>query len=63
MKKIAPNIHQYPEWLTVEGVAAYLSVSKETVYRLIDKRKIPKHRLGKLWRFNTKEITQWMLRK
>lgn len=50
-------------WQSIEDIAAYLGISKETVYRLVAKNKIPKHRLGKLWKFKTTEIDKWLVRK
>lgn len=47
-------------WLSVEGVAAHLGVSKETIYRLLDRKQIPAHRLGKLWRFQDAEVDEWV---
>jgi len=47
-------------WLSVEGIAEYLDVSKETVYRWLEKGSVPAYRLGKLWRFKTSEIDDWV---
>jgi len=49
-------------WLTVEQIAAYLQVSKETIYRWLDRGKIPAHRVGKQWRFKTIEVDEWVRR-
>ena len=49
-------------WLTVEQIAAHLQVSKETVYRWLDRGKIPAHRVGKQWRFLANEVDEWVLR-
>jgi excisionase family DNA binding protein len=57
------NQDQAPIWCSVPEIARYLGVSKETIYRLLDKKKIPAHRLGKLWKFNSHEIDKWMKRK
>jgi len=48
-------------WLSVEGIAEYLGVSKETIYRSIDRKKIPAHRIGKLWKFKPSEVDQWVI--
>lgn len=47
-------------WLSVQEIASYLGISKETVYRWLEKRKIPAHRVGKLWKFKTDEIDKWV---
>lgn len=47
-------------WLSVEEIAQYLGVSKETVYRWLDRGAIPSHRIGKLWRFKPSEVDVWV---
>lgn len=47
-------------WLSVEEVARYLGISKETVYRWLEKKKIPAHRIGKLWKFQLSEVDSWV---
>lgn len=47
-------------WLSVEEIALYLGISKETVYRWLERGKIPAHRIGKLWKFQTSEVDAWI---
>ena len=47
-------------WLSVEEIANHLGVSKETIHRWLAKSKIPAHRVGKLWKFKTTEIDEWV---
>lgn len=49
-------------WRSVEEIAAHLGISKETVYRWLDKKKIPAHRVGKLWKFRMSEVDSWVVR-
>ena len=49
-------------WLSVEQIADYLGISKETVYRWLEKSTIPGHKVGNQWRFQTFEIDDWVKR-
>lgn len=46
--------------MTIEEVAAYMRVSRFTVYRLAKARAIPATKVGRQWRFQREEITSWM---
>lgn len=48
-------------WLSVEEIAQHLGVSKETIYRWLEKQKVPAHRIGKLWKFKPSEVDQWVM--
>lgn len=48
-------------WLSVEEIAGHLGISKETVYRWLEKKKIPAHRVGKLWKFRASEVDHWVI--
>lgn len=47
-------------WYSVEEIATHLGVSKETIYRWLDRRVIPSHRMGKLWKFKLTEVDDWV---
>ena len=47
-------------WLSVEDIASHLGVSKETIYRWLDRQIIPAHRMGKLWKFQREEVDAWV---
>jgi excisionase family DNA binding protein len=46
-------------WLSVNEIAAHLGISRETVYRWIDSKALPGHRIGKFWKFKTSEVDKW----
>jgi len=50
-------------WMTLEEVAQYLKVSKDSIYRLAQRGEIPASKIGNLWRFNREEIDVWMKNK
>ena len=64
MKSIRPNEKDLPSealMLTVGGVAAMLACSAKTVYRLADRRRIPRPvRLGKLMRWPRPAFEKWI---
>ncbi len=47
-------------WLSVEDICKHLGVSKDTVYKWIDKSGMPAHRLGRLWKFKKVEVDDWV---
>jgi excisionase family DNA binding protein len=47
-------------WLSVDEIAEYLGVVKASVYRWIDLRRLPAHRVGKLWKFKKDEVDEWV---
>ena len=47
-------------WYSVEEIARHLGVSKEMIYRWLEKQAIPAHRLGKLWKFKPSEVDGWV---
>lgn len=47
-------------WLSVDEIASYLGVSKDTVYIWINTKGIPAHRIGRLWKFKRDEVDGWV---
>jgi excisionase family DNA binding protein len=47
-------------WLSVEEIAEHLGVTKDSVYRWIEKRGLPAHKVGKLWKFKKDEVDAWV---
>lgn len=54
------NLEITDRWLSVLEIAHYLGVSKETIYRWLDKEKIPAHKVGKQWKFKIFEVDLWV---
>ena len=44
----------------VDDVGKYLNISRDTVYRWIDKKQMPAIRIGKKWLFRKNEIDVWL---
>ena len=47
-------------WLSVDEIVAHLGVARDTVYRWIDQKGLPAHRVGKLWKFKASEVDEWV---
>ncbi len=47
-------------WLTVDDICKYLNVSNETIYKWIEQRGMPGHRVGRRWMFKQKEVDEWI---
>lgn len=46
--------------MTIEEVAAFLSLSRDTVYRMVQSGKLPASKVGNQWRFKREELHQWL---
>jgi len=47
-------------WVSVDDVARHLGVARDTIYRWIEMRRLPAHRVGRLWKFKIQEIDDWV---
>jgi len=47
-------------WVSVGDVATHLGVNKDSVYRWIEKKGLPAHRVGRLFRFKLSEVDVWV---
>jgi excisionase family DNA binding protein len=47
-------------WFSVEEIAVHLGVTKDSIYRWIEKRRLPAHKVGKLWKFKKEEVDAWV---
>ena len=47
-------------WISVTEVARHLGVARDTVYRWIDSRRMPAHRVGRFWKFQLSEVDAWV---
>ena len=47
-------------WLSVDEIAAPLGVKRDTIYKWIERKGMPAHKVGRLWKFNKDEVDQWV---
>lgn len=48
-------------WVKAEQVATHLGVAKDSIYRWIETKDLPAHRIGRLWKFKLSEIDAWVV--
>jgi len=48
-------------WFSVEDIARYLGIKRDTVYKWIDRKNMPAHKVGRLWKFRKAEIDSWVV--
>ncbi|NLS92517.1 MAG: helix-turn-helix domain-containing protein [Planctomycetaceae bacterium] len=47
-------------WLSVDEVAEYLGINRDTVYKWIHRKGMPAHRVGRLWKFRKEDVDDWV---
>jgi len=47
-------------WLSVEEIAAHLGVNPDTIYKWIERKSMPAHKVGRLWKFKASEVDEWV---
>jgi excisionase family DNA binding protein len=47
-------------WLSVDEIAAYLGIKRDTIYKWIEFKDMPCHKVGRLWKFRKEEIDDWV---
>jgi len=47
-------------WVSVEDVAKHLGVARDSVYRWIESRGLPAHKIGRLWKFKLSQVDAWV---
>jgi len=49
-----------PRLMTVDELADYLGLKKQTIYNWLQQKKISGIKIGKVWRFDRKYIDEWL---
>jgi excisionase family DNA binding protein len=47
-------------WLSVDEIASYLGVSKDTIYTWVTAKTMPGHRVGRFWKFKKEDVDAWI---
>ncbi len=47
-------------WQSVDEIADYLGVSKDTVYTWVTSKGMPGHKVGRFWKFKREDVDAWV---
>lgn len=47
-------------WLSVDEVAEYLGVSRDTVYTWVTNKGMPGYKVGRFWKFKCDDVDTWV---
>ena len=47
-------------WVSVDQIAEHLGVTRDSIYRWIDRKSLPAHCVGRLWKFQVSEVDDWV---
>lgn len=47
-------------WASVDDVAKHLGVARDSIYRWIERRGLPAHKIGRLWKFKLSAVDAWV---
>lgn len=47
-------------WHSVDDIAEYLGVSKDTIYSWVTQKGMPGHKVGRFWKFKKDEVDDWV---
>ena len=48
-------------WVSVEQITEHLGVTRDSIYRWIDRKSLSAQRTGCLWKFKISEVGEWAL--
>jgi excisionase family DNA binding protein len=47
-------------WQSVDEIAKYIGVSRDTIYTWVTQKGMPGHKVGRFWKFKKDEIDSWV---
>jgi excisionase family DNA binding protein len=47
-------------WYSLKEICVYLGVSRDTIFKWIDMKNMPAHKIGRQWKFKLDEVDVWV---
>lgn len=47
-------------WVSMDKLVEHLCVTSDSIYRWIDRKNLPAHRVGRLWKIKVSEVDDWV---
>ena len=47
-------------WVSVDDVVKHLGVARDSVYRWIERKGLPAHKVGRIWKCKLSEVDAWV---
>lgn len=47
-------------WVSIDEISEHLGVKKDTIYKWVARKKMPAHKVGRLLKFQIKEVDRWV---
>lgn len=47
-------------WYSVDEIAEHIGIKRDTVYKWVNERNMPAHKVGRLWKFRKEEVDEWV---
>jgi len=54
------KVHRSIRLMSIDELAQYLGLRKQTIYNWLHQTKISGIKVGKVWRFDRRDIEQWL---
>ena len=47
-------------WYSMNEIVEHLGISRDTVLNWINDKRMPAHKVGRLWKFKVSEVDEWI---